>query len=455
MHLSPFPFFHQSYSRSRLPFLSLTLDNLRRFLPTAAICAVLPSEHQFALCGIPSGEPLGFAGVNSLFSGRVANEMTRRCSHCSNNGHNSRTCPTRSSVTGGGASSSSLSSPGVRLFGVRLTDGSIIKKSASMGNLSAHYHSSSSAAASPNPGSPVSDHLRDSGRVADGYLSDDPAHGSSSNQRGERKKGVPWTEEEHRLFLIGLQKQGKGDWRGIARNYVVSRTPTQVASHAQKYFIRQTNATRRKRRSSLFDMVPDLVSDPQSVPEDEELLPSLQERESNYNNNADSLPSLNLSLKSEYEPMETMSEEPPPKDEESNETTITVPRPTQSSEFPPIAPVSSEFTQFGFIPAFVPVPYPFWTPNVIPVEEAMVGETSNHHQVLRPVAAVPKEPVNVDELVGISHLSLVDSKEANPLPLSLKLTSEASRQSAFHANNATPVRGSDIGKGKGSPIQAV
>lgn len=71
--------------------------------------------------------------------------------------------------------------------------------------------------------------------------------------------GVPWTEEEHRLFLIGLQKLGKGDWRGIARNFVVSRTPTQVASHAQKYFIRQSHATRRKRRSSLFDMVPDMV----------------------------------------------------------------------------------------------------------------------------------------------------------------------------------------------------
>lgn len=37
----------------------------------------------------------------------------------------------------------------------------------------------------------------------------------------------------------------------------MSRTPTQVASHAQKYFIRQSNATRRKRRSSLFDMVAD------------------------------------------------------------------------------------------------------------------------------------------------------------------------------------------------------
>lgn len=71
--------------------------------------------------------------------------------------------------------------------------------------------------------------------------------------------GVPWTEDEHRLFLIGLQKLGKGDWRGIARNFVVSRSPTQVASHAQKFFIRQSNATRRKRRSSLFDMVPEMV----------------------------------------------------------------------------------------------------------------------------------------------------------------------------------------------------
>ena len=72
--------------------------------------------------------------------------------------------------------------------------------------------------------------------------------------------GVPWTEEEHRMFLLGLQKLGKGDWRGISRNYVISRTPTQVASHAQKYFIRQSNVSRRKRRSSLFDIVADEVS---------------------------------------------------------------------------------------------------------------------------------------------------------------------------------------------------
>lgn len=47
----------------------------------------------------------------------------------------------------------------------------------------------------------------------------------------ERRKGIPWTEEEHRLFLLGLSKFGKGDWRSISRNFVVSRTPTQVRLH--------------------------------------------------------------------------------------------------------------------------------------------------------------------------------------------------------------------------------
>jgi hypothetical protein len=37
-----------------------------------------------------------------------------------------------------------------------------------------------------------------------------------------------------------MNKYGRGDRRNISRNYVTSRTPTQVASHAQKYFIRLT-----------------------------------------------------------------------------------------------------------------------------------------------------------------------------------------------------------------------
>ncbi|KAG5052734.1 hypothetical protein AAZX31_02G210600 [Glycine max] len=70
----------------------------------------------------------------------------------------------------------------------------------------------------------------------------------------ERKKGVPWTEDEHKLFLLGLKKYGKGDWRNISRNFVITRTPTQVASHAQKYFIRQLSGGKDKRRASIHDI---------------------------------------------------------------------------------------------------------------------------------------------------------------------------------------------------------
>ncbi|KAK9837012.1 hypothetical protein WJX81_006868 [Elliptochloris bilobata] len=83
--------------------------------------------------------------------------------------------------------------------------------------------------------------------------------GDLGKQRRERKKGVAWTEEEHIAFLAGLRELGKGQWREIAKHFVPSRTSTQVASHAQKHFIRQADG-KRKRRSSLFDLqVPDGV----------------------------------------------------------------------------------------------------------------------------------------------------------------------------------------------------
>jgi len=91
--------------------------------------------------------------------------MTRRCSHCSHNGHNSRTCPNR----------------GVKIFGVRLTDGSAIRKSASMGNLSLLSAGSTSGGASPADGPDLAD-------GGGGYASDDFVQGSSSASR-ERKKG--------------------------------------------------------------------------------------------------------------------------------------------------------------------------------------------------------------------------------------------------------------------------
>ncbi|CAK9147796.1 unnamed protein product [Ilex paraguariensis] len=85
---------------------------------------------------------------------------------------------------------------------------------------------------------------------------DSSGHGGKGGSRSEqeRRKGIPWTEEEHRLFLLGLDKFGKGDWRSISRNFVISRTPTQVASHAQKYFIRLNSMNRDRRRSSIHDI---------------------------------------------------------------------------------------------------------------------------------------------------------------------------------------------------------
>ncbi|XP_027330932.1 transcription factor DIVARICATA-like [Abrus precatorius] len=88
----------------------------------------------------------------------------------------------------------------------------------------------------------------------DGFKGSGKRSSSVRPPEQERKKGVPWTEEEHKLFLLGLKKYGKGDWRNISRNFVITRTPTQVASHAQKYFIRQLSGGKDKRRASIHDI---------------------------------------------------------------------------------------------------------------------------------------------------------------------------------------------------------
>ena len=45
----------------------------------------------------------------------------------------------------------------------------------------------------------------------------------------------------------------QGQWKQISRFYVPSRTPTQVASHAQKHFLRQSGAQKRRSRFSAVE----------------------------------------------------------------------------------------------------------------------------------------------------------------------------------------------------------
>nr|GMD86298.1 transcription factor MYB1R1-like [Ipomoea batatas] len=203
--------------------------------------------------------------------------MGRKCSHCGSAGHNSRTCTTLKAASSHHhhhhhyhSSSSSVNVGGLRLFGVELeisssSSSSAMKKSCSFDCLS----SSSSLSSSQFSANEIS--------AAEKTSVTFPASSDATIfEAKEKKKGVPWTEEEHRTFLIGLERLGKGDWRGISRNFVTTRTPTQVASHAQKYFLRSqgglnsNNNSKSRRRASLFDMVEHNIKSQQELEDDDQ-----------------------------------------------------------------------------------------------------------------------------------------------------------------------------------------
>jgi len=58
----------------------------------------------------------------------------------------------------------------------------------------------------------------------------------------------------HRLFLIGLKICGNGDWKGISRQFLPSKSPTQISSHAQKYHLHQKGEKKNKKRKSIHEI---------------------------------------------------------------------------------------------------------------------------------------------------------------------------------------------------------
>ncbi|KAG6633056.1 transcription factor MYB1R1-like [Carya illinoinensis] len=283
----------------------------------------------------------------------------------------------------------------IMLFGVRVVVDAM-RKSVSMNNLSQYELHPQEEGSMVNNGINLNNNSKEdvaaaaTAAAAVGYASADDAVPSSRGSRDrERKRGVPWTEEEHKLFLLGLQKVGKGDWRGISRNFVKTRTPTQVASHAQKYFLRRSNLNRRRRRTSLFDITTDSVT---ATPMEDQVLGHHQD------------------TASQPHPLP-----PPPSVDTCNFSVLPV---------IPAFPVSVG-------PAAVPVPVASQLEN----PNLGQGNVAASSKVIRPI------PVHVaPHALTLSGLTLKNMKSAtDPLPLTLKSSlpsgqrESPSRHSAFQA----------------------
>ena len=90
---------------------------------------------------------------------------------------------------------------------------------------------------------------------------DDPtgegAKSGTDQEQRKRIQRIPWSKEEHRLFLLGLTKLGKGDWASISRDFVTSRTPQQVRQLLGPFTEHTTSLARTENRFSVSTAGPD------------------------------------------------------------------------------------------------------------------------------------------------------------------------------------------------------
>ncbi|TVU29962.1 hypothetical protein EJB05_21561, partial [Eragrostis curvula] len=89
----------------------------------------------------------------------------------------------------------------------------------------------------------------------DGEASERVAKISMRKGKRERKKPMAWTQQEHNLFLAGLQKYGKGKWKVMASEYLKTKSASQIASHHQKHRNRWEQRKRNAcKRASIHDI---------------------------------------------------------------------------------------------------------------------------------------------------------------------------------------------------------
>jgi SHAQKYF class myb-like DNA-binding protein len=79
------------------------------------------------------------------------------------------------------------------------------------------------------------------------------AEGSlEATSKTERKtQSRYWTPDEHKRFLEGLARFGHKDMKAIAR-FVGTRSPTQVRTHAQKYYLKLAREAAKRQTNQYY-----------------------------------------------------------------------------------------------------------------------------------------------------------------------------------------------------------
>eukprot|EP01102_Stenamoeba_stenopodia_P017314 TRINITY_DN6189_c0_g1_i1.p1 TRINITY_DN6189_c0_g1~~TRINITY_DN6189_c0_g1_i1.p1 ORF type:complete len:542 (-),score=79.47 TRINITY_DN6189_c0_g1_i1:99-1724(-) len=229
-------------------------------------------------------------------------------------------------------------------------------------------------------------------------------------QKGPYKQG--WTKEEHMRFLNGLQLHGKGAWKEISL-IVSTRTPTQIQSHAQKYYLRQKQEIKNKR--SIHDVS---LEDLQTL-SDNSLRPQQNGAQKNGNN------SVNVSR-------------PIPQLACPNIALVNTPQTPQfqlsSDQFPIVFATNPIINPGGGLGQF---PYPFLSPAGFPAKFINFGDTFPiSHLIAPPTLTLSQDPI--DSNVTRNLLGLSDVTEESDIQNNLLLQLTQTLQKPDDLSNLTP-----------------